>query len=121
MNYDLKKPCSNCPFRTDIKFYLDPERVEEICDAIVHQQATFACHKTTIACKEDESDEMLVGPKTQHCAGAMIMLEHMEKPNQMMRIMERVGGYDRTKLKMNSPVFKNAEDMVETYQQREGE
>lgn len=30
-----------------------------------------------------------------HCAGAMIVLEHEERPNQIMRIAERLGFYDQ--------------------------
>ena len=42
---------------------------------------------------------------SQHCGGAMILLEKIDRPNQMMRIMERIGGYDRRKLKMDADVF----------------
>ena len=42
---------------------------------------------------------------SQHCGGALILLEKIESPNQMMRIMERMGGYDRHKLKMDADVF----------------
>jgi pSer/pThr/pTyr-binding forkhead associated (FHA) protein len=42
----------------------------------------------------------------QHCAGATILLERLNRPNQMMRWMERLGGYDRTKLDMDAPVYR---------------
>jgi hypothetical protein len=42
--------------------------------------------------------------KTPHCAGALIFLEKREEPHQMMRICERLGMYDRTKLNMNANV-----------------
>jgi hypothetical protein len=109
MNFDLTAPCKDCPFRTDITFYLDTERVEGICDSLT-EGATFSCHKTNSF--DDDNGEAIETKKTQHCAGALIMLEKMEQPNQMMRIMERVGEYDRTKLKMDAPVFDDAHAML---------
>lgn len=44
---------------------------------------------------------------SQHCAGALIFLEKIEEPHQMMRICERLGMYDRTKLDMDAPVFES--------------
>lgn len=113
MKFDLTAPCGNCPFRTDITFYLRAERVDEICEALVVDQRTFSCHKTTEhGCRDGDGH---VGPKEQHCAGALIMLEKMDRPNQMMRIMERLGGYDRTKLAMAAPVFDSGSDMIDHY------
>jgi len=100
MKFDLTKPCVNCPFRSDKPGFLHPERVKEITDALFNDQ-TFQCHKT------------INNGKSQHCAGAMIFLEANEAPNQMMRIMGRLGAYDYTKLDMDSPVFTDADDMIE--------
>lgn len=105
MNFDLTKPCKECPFRNDRPGYLHPERVEEITDALFSDQ-TFQCHKTI-----DKG-------KPQHCAGALIFLEANEAPNQMMRIMERLGTYDRTKLDMSAPVFTDADSMIEHQPER---
>ena len=114
MNYDLKKPCANCPFRTDIAPYLTKGRVREIDQALV--RGTFACHKTTGVEKDGEitvdSSEM------QHCAGALILLEKTGRSSQMMRIVERLGGYDRTKLDMEAPVFGSFSEMVRAQQPR---
>jgi hypothetical protein len=104
MKYDLKTPCDNCPFRNDVRPYIHGERVEEI----VGQQ--FSCHKTT-TCKGRENDH----PKAQHCAGSLILHEKEEQPHQMMRIMERLGGYDRTKLNMDAPVYASFEEMIDIH------
>lgn len=56
----------------------------------------------------------------QHCAGAMIILERLERPNQMMRICERLGLYDRRKLKMDAPVFEDFDAFVESMEALEG-
>jgi len=47
-----------------------------------------------------------------HCAGALILLEKLEQPSQMMRIAERLRMYDARQLDMDAPVFESFEDMV---------
>jgi hypothetical protein len=112
MNFDLRAPCGNCPFRTDITFYLDTSRVVEICDAITRKQQTFSCHKTT---KHDDESRSIPHKGEQHCAGALVLLEKANQPNQMMRIAERIGYYDRRKLRMGSPVFESPAAMIAHY------
>lgn len=46
MKFDLKRPCKDCPFRSDIPGYLTKARAREIIDGITRGQATFSCHKT---------------------------------------------------------------------------
>lgn len=76
--------------------------------------APFSCHKLNSWHDEDEVTE------EQHCAGAMIVLEKMERPNQMMRIAERLGLYDRSKLKMDAPVFEDMEQFIEAQKETSG-
>jgi hypothetical protein len=101
----MTAPCPKCPFRTDVRPYLRRDRAQEIVDGLVRQQGSFACHLTTH--HDDEGDYQRTDQE-QHCAGALIMLERMGKPNKMMRWMERLGAYDRRKLKMDAPVFATA-------------
>ena len=104
MNMNLKSPCNNCPFRTDNVFLgLDPERKQEIWTTITDRQATFTCHKTTQRSEREQ----------EHCAGAMIVLERMDRPNQWMRWMERLGEYDRTKLNMDAPLVETLDEWIE--------
>ena len=42
----------------------------------------------------------------------MILLEKIERPNQLMRIMERLGFYDREKLDMTAPVFDTPKEFI---------
>lgn len=51
----VKKPCSNCPFRRDVRPYLTPERAREIAYAAANQYNDFPCHKT-IKYDGDEDD-----------------------------------------------------------------
>jgi len=102
MKYDLTKPCDLCPFRNDEKrLYVDPPRLAGMASG------EFACHKTTELKESEDGEGATYEPheKSQHCAGALIFREKQNNPHQMMRICERLGMYDRTKLKMDSPVF----------------
>jgi hypothetical protein len=110
MKFDLKRPCSNCPFRTDIVFPLRIEKVAAIVESITLKDQSFPCHKTT---SFDDDGEHIPSKKEQHCAGALIMLEKTENPNQMMRISERLGLYDATALDHNYvPVYEDGLDML---------
>lgn len=119
MNFNLKRPCNNCPFRTDtLKGWLGAARAQDIIDSITRQDQTFACHKTTTSTDDDDENEgertggRIVDADAEHCAGALILLEKLERPNQMMRIAERLRYYDRTKLDMEAPVFDSARAFV---------
>lgn len=114
MDYELTRPCATCPFRCDGKgVTLRPERVDELEMQLM--MAEFACHKTVdydAADWDGEGDYNGAGlDHAQHCAGALILLENLEQPHQMMRISERLGAYDARKLDMDAPVFESWEDM----------
>lgn len=115
MKFTLTKPCKDCPFRTDNGFILRNDRVEEICESLEVFQQSFPCHKTT---QHDDDGETIPQDGEIHCAGALIMLEHMQAPNQMMRIAERLGMYDRRTLDMEAPVFSNTDEMMDAYRVR---
>lgn len=99
MKYDRTKPCKTCPFRASTHFSFPEERLEEI----VYSSGGFACHNTTTT-KNRSVDHR----DAQACAGRLIVLERDEQPDQMMRIAERLGLYDRRKLDMeNKDVFED--------------
>lgn len=105
---DLTRPCKDCPFRKDVRPYLTPGRCEEILSEIINNQKTFSCHETTGVKGDVKGEE-------QHCAGATILLEKINRPNQWMRWMERLHMYDRSKLDMDAPVYNSPEEMQEAY------
>jgi hypothetical protein len=108
--YGLTTPCPLCPFRSDIPAFLTEERVREIEASLV--RAEFHCHETTgVMGRKPKHGEM-------HCAGALILLEKLEQPSQMMRIAERLGMYDRRKLRMDAPVFEDFDAMAEAQPER---
>lgn len=73
--YKLKRPCKHCPFaptKTRIVFF-NAERAEEIAESAYRRG--FPCHESAVSIENDdgESDGYVFGPKTQHCAGAIMM------------------------------------------------
>lgn len=95
-----------CPFRKDDKrLRVSAERVLEMASG------EFCCHRTTES--EEETGEFVPRPESQHCAGALIFLENIGQPHQMMRICERIGMYDPSKLNMAAPVFQSVEELEE--------
>lgn len=75
------------------------------------QRGTFDCHKTVTygkGAKSRAAKEALA-----HCAGLLIVLEKSGRPSQMMRIGERLGLYDPTKLDMTAPVFDSIEEAID--------
>jgi hypothetical protein len=100
MHYKMTKPCDACPFLKGSGFTLKSLQA--------HASGEFPCHKQC-----DVSDEGVFeskGNKTAHCVGALIFLEKRGQPHQMMRICERLGMYDHTKLDMDAPVGTTAGD-----------
>lgn len=94
MNYSMTEPCDACPFLKTSGFRLASLKR--------HAGGEFACHKT---CElSEETDNYEPKKKSLHCAGALIFLEKRDQPHQMMRISERLGMYDRTKLNMKANV-----------------
>lgn len=117
MKYDLTTPCGNCPFRRTGGIRLRPARVDEIAAGL--ERGDFPCHKTTIDCEDDDGcGDREATDKSQHCAGALILLEKMEQPSQMMRICERLGMYDRSKLAMGADVFDDFNEMRDAQRER---
>lgn len=108
--FQLRRPCAHCPFRNDRAPYLCADRAKEIAEDLVEH--SFACHETTV---DAEDGERRSTPESQHCAGALIMLEHVSRPSQMMRIAERLGLYDRRRLDMASPVFQSPAAFVRAH------
>lgn len=118
MEYDLKKPCKNCPFRTDdtaIRF-ANRERAEEIEESAYRHG--FPCHKSAVFQEESfegaEDDGYVAGENTQHCAGYMIMQifsGETEWPavNNDPDIVDAFAN----KMDWNAPVFQNCDDFLD--------
>lgn len=95
MHYKMITPCDQCPYLIGSGFTW-----KSLCE---HASGEFPCHKACV--ENDDGDFVPKDAKTPHCAGALIFLEAQNRPHQMMRICERFGMYDRTKLDMSAPVI----------------
>lgn len=95
MEYTMTNPCDLCPFLASMHGWT-LKQLEN------HARGEFACHKTCTL--SEDLSEYVPNETSVHCAGALIFLEKRQKPHQMMRICERIGKYDRTKLNMEAPV-----------------
>ena len=105
MRYNLTTPCDECPYLKGSGFTFK--------SLLEHAAGEFPCHKACDLNKQDEFKENKNG-KTPHCAGALIFLEKREEPHQMMRIAERLGMYDHTKLNMKARVVTRPGDCRRT-------
>lgn len=114
----MKSPCVSCPFRTDVTPFIHAERAEEIADALF-QDSSFVCHKTVDynAFEDDEVMEFCPTGQESHCAGAMIVLAKMERPNQLMRIAMRLRVLDLDKLALEAPVYEDLTAFVERHRE----
>lgn len=100
----LKRPCRDCPFRTDSPRFLTDSRYGQIAKALLDQGESFTCHKTLES--DRESGELAIGASSRHCAGAMIWLQAQSRPNTIMQIMERLGAWSPERLDMEAPVYR---------------
>lgn len=100
MNFALKKPCSNCPFRKDVanqQGWLGEMRARDIMEGLIDA---------------DEDGNASETRKSQHCAGAMILLHKIGMPNQAMRIAGRLGMYRYEDLDHEAPIFDSPEEFI---------
>jgi hypothetical protein len=94
VNYTKTTPCPDCPFLTGTEHAYTDERLADLASG------PFPCHKTA----KLKNSEYQATEKSQHCAGALIYNEKRKQSNQIMRIAERLGLYDYTKLDMGASI-----------------
>ena len=81
MNYDLKKPCKNCPFGNtpERSIFATRERAADIEEQAYRQG--FPCHLSADHVEDEDTQSgdsggFYPGENTQYCAGAMLMYMH---------------------------------------------
>lgn len=119
MQFNMVRPCPHCPFRTDGHPFLVEDRAQELADALKFGN-WFGCHETTETVEYEDSEECgetRCTDETEHCAGAMILLEQIGQPSQAMQLSERLRypperPYDPSRLDMTAPVFKTLKEFV---------
>lgn len=99
MEYTMTKPCGDCPFLSQYAHAFPKQKLKGFASG------EFPCHKTAELVDDIESGSQYIGDgDSLHCAGALIFNEKRGQPHRMMRIAERLGMYDRTKLDMTADV-----------------
>ena len=106
MDFELNAPCKTCPFLQGSALRLHRSRASQIVKALVEEGRTFSCHSTN----DFRDDGGVV--EHNHCAGAMLFLEKLGRPNQLMRIGERLGVYSPQHLKGGERVFASMEELL---------
>lgn len=98
MKYTMTNPCDQCPFLNtpQMKRGFAMRRLKEFAES------DFPCHQTADA--DNEEGEYYATEKSVACAGMLIFNEKRGYANQMMRISERLGMYDASKLDMEAKV-----------------
>lgn len=116
MDYKLTKPCDNCPFRREGGIRLTKHRIREITRMLLgNPGGMFPCHKTTVTIEDDDGEsDRACGPKSQHCAGALIFADNNGTHTQMMRIAGRLGMWHPDDLQDRDAVFDDVREMLKT-------
>ncbi len=112
MNFDLVRPCADCPFRSDRPGYLRADRVRGILGGGKGRHwwpaVSFPCHKTI----DYAETGTMIPPSAQQCAGLMIILHRENRPNDAMQIAQRLGLWNPAKLDMSAPVYASTDDAI---------
>lgn len=114
MQFRLKKPCTNCPWRNDrYPFFGRDERgharAQEIADSI-RGMHVFPCHKT--ARFDEETGDQYHVENTQACAGALATMRNGEELGQLARISVRLGLFDPDTIEPDQPVYGSLDEWV---------
>lgn len=132
-SFNLKRPCKDCPFRTDLpehtKGWLGEQRASEIIHSVLRMGMSFPCHKTTSGAR-DTDDEGNLTPyvydrSTKQCAGAAILQIKTGNTSAYMQVAERLGWTKEIEamksLELDSPVFATGDDFISYHSRNQGE
>jgi hypothetical protein len=119
VNFDLCKPCDNCPFRREGGIRLFRTEAAKLASTVLlGVEFGFLCHKTVVF-EEDDGGQLRSKrhENEQHCAGALIFAEKNNVPTMLMRKAEQDGAYSSGALMSGNPavaeVFDNPSEMVD--------
>lgn len=115
MNFNLTKPCKDCPFlKTATKGWLGKERAEGIAQTITSGKGTFSCHKTTGVTEGITIAE----EKQSHCYGALVMLKNMDlmRKSFILYAAEILLDADLSKVEKSDNVFSNDKSFIQHHE-----
>lgn len=109
----MPRPCQNCPFSKKQPGFLGKARATEIAEGLNHGES-FSCHKTL---DYKDGNGRAISGVTVMCAGAALLLENIDKPNQLMQLAQRLG-IMMAKVFYQSPegkeeAFENFQDFID--------
>lgn len=102
MSEFIKKPCAHCPYRTDVKPFLTPERGEELAVAAENPYNTFYCHKTL---DHDDEGETCASEGSKVCAGFLSMQHNINGRTH----------YDSDGFKPSDNCYNDSYEMMDAY------
>jgi hypothetical protein len=70
----MQKPCKDCPFRSDVSFYLGEDRAEQIVNDVILGDSAFHCHKTLTYCSIDGDGNYIHTGNEKPCIGALLAI-----------------------------------------------
>jgi len=96
--FNLIKPCPNCPFRNDDQAIdLQPGRREQIIeDLLSGKESTFHCHKTVYRDdgRNHDEDGNYHPVDVCHCAGAAAVTRKFGRDTTLVQIATRLGAIE---------------------------
>ena len=116
-HYDMTRPCTHCPFRTDEKAirFSGRERAEDIEEQAYRRG--FPCHTSAELVEEDGYQEQSgyhFGENTQHCVGYIIMAFKTGYDSWPgIGNDEDLAAKLQDRIDWQAPVFDNTEDFFE--------
>jgi len=114
MKWDMRRPCSTCPFLKKGGIRLHPSRAIEITSMMESMDgSTFACHETAFSRDDCDEGEILITGNSKHCAGAIIYALKHDNMTQMMRISHRLGMWNPGEFRDHEKVIDSAKEMMD--------
>lgn len=90
MNFNLKKPCENCPFRKVGAIELMRGRLDGIIESLTQDTTYFNCHKTVhsrIGGEWDEDGGYKASGNESVCVGSLV---YMLKAHNVLPVVARM-------------------------------
>ncbi len=104
--FRLKRPCGGCPFTAD-GVDLEPGRLQSIvADLLANDHQIFHCHETVyskrLGGQFSDAGDYTPSHRGSVCAGAMVVLEELNRPSVAQRVGAALGVYDRQEVMKNA-------------------
>lgn len=109
MNFKLRRPCANCPFKAEGAIELRAGRLEGIVEDLRSDLTCFPCHKTARGEHVEDADGESHYEQTgleQACIGALSYMEREGQIPVLARLAIRSGEITKEDIRAVRPVLK---------------